>query len=71
MVFQSSFPVVFGILFTPWDLRGPTMVSAVLALLSALLLLAWVKIWKSLNLYVLMVGGLLYAAFLVYLFRGR
>jgi cation:H+ antiporter len=32
MVFQSCFPVAFGILFTHWDLRGITMVSAVCAL---------------------------------------
>jgi len=67
MVFQSSFPVVFGILFTEWDLRGPTIVSAVLALASSVLLLVWVKIRKSLNPFILMVGGLLYAVFIGYL----
>ena len=68
MVFQSSFPVVFGMLFTEWDLRGIPMVSALIALASSLLVLAWVKTRKSLNPYILMTGGILYAAFLLYLF---
>jgi len=54
MVFQSSFPVVFGILFTEWDLRGIPMVSALIALASSLFVLAWVKIKRSLNPYILM-----------------
>ncbi|MBA4387691.1 MAG: hypothetical protein C0404_06900 [Verrucomicrobia bacterium] len=67
MVFQSSFPVVFGILFTHWDLSGPPMVSAILAFMSAFLVLMWVKAKKSLNAYVLMAGGLLYAVFIAYI----
>jgi cation:H+ antiporter len=69
MVFQSSFPVVFGVLFTHWDLLangGITMVSAVLAFFSALLVLVWVLVRKNLNPYVLMFGGLVYAAFVIY-----
>lgn len=69
MVFQSSFPVVFGILFTHWDLRGPPMVSAILAFVSAFLVLMWVKAKKSLNPYVLLTGGLLYGVFIVYICR--
>ncbi len=70
MVFQSSCPVVFGVLFTHWDLRGPPMVSAALAFVSAVLLLAWVRWRKTLNPFVLMVGGLLYLLFLFYLKFG-
>lgn len=68
MVFQSCFPVVFGILFTPWDLRGITMVSAIIALCSAVMILAWVKIRKSLNPFILLFGGVLYAVFIFYVF---
>jgi cation:H+ antiporter len=67
MVFQSSFPVAFGIVFTDWDLRGAPMVSAILAFASASLVLLWVKMKNSLNPYVLMTGGLLYAVFIVYI----
>ena len=66
MVFQSSFPVVFGLLFTPWNLRGAPLVSALLALFGAGLVLAWIRIKQSLNPYVLLVGGPLYAVFVVY-----
>lgn len=68
MVFQSSFPVVFGILFTPWHLAGITMLSAVLALISAVINLLWVKISKTVNPFVLMLGGVLYAIFIINVF---
>jgi len=60
MVFQSCFPVVFGILFTSWDLRGVTMVSAVLALGSTLTILLWIQVKKTLNPFVLLSGGVFY-----------
>jgi cation:H+ antiporter len=68
MVFQSCFPVVFGIIFTPWNLAGTTMFSAILAFASSLLVLCWVTVFKRLNPFVLLVGGLLYAAFMIRLF---
>lgn len=68
MVFQSCFPVVFGILFTPWNLTGTTMLSAGLAFCSSLLVLAWITIFKKINPFTLLVGGLLYVSFLVYVF---
>ena len=69
MVFQSCFPVVIGILFTPWDLRGITMISAIIAIASAVINLAWIKIKKSVNPFFLLFGGVLYAGYLVYIFR--
>jgi len=68
MVFQSSFPVVFGILFTPWALQGATMASALLALSAALLNLLWVTVKKEVNPYVLTSSGVFYLIFIVYLF---
>ncbi len=67
MVFQSSFPVAFGVAFTPWNLGGVTMVSAIIALTMAVFLLCWTKVRKSLNPFVLMVGVLAYAAFCAYI----
>ena len=67
MVFQSSFPVVFGLLFTPWDLRGAPMISAAMALAGAGLVLAWIRLKRTLNPYVLLIGGPLYAVFVVYI----
>ncbi|HNY65544.1 MAG TPA: sodium:calcium antiporter [Deltaproteobacteria bacterium] len=65
MVFQSCFPVVFGILFTPWNLAGTTMLSAMLAFGASLLVLLWITVFKRLNPYVLLVGGLFYASFIM------
>ena len=72
MVFQCSFPVAFGLVGTPWDLmenHGVTMVSAVLALGSALIVFLWVRLRQSLHPAVLMAGGLLYVFFIVYVLR--
>jgi cation:H+ antiporter len=70
MVFQSCFPVVFGMLFTNWDLRGVTMVSAALAFVSALTVMLWVRLKKSLNPFILLGGGVFYAALFVYMTYG-
>ena len=67
MVFQSSFPIVFGLLFTPWDLRGAPLVSAAMALAGAGLVLAWIRFKRTLNPYILLLGGPLYAVFVVYI----
>ncbi|MBN7771871.1 sodium:calcium antiporter [Clostridium aminobutyricum] len=68
MVFQSCFPVVFGILCTPWNLTGITLISAILALTSAIITLGWIKLTKNLNPYILMFGGVLYGVFLINVF---
>jgi cation:H+ antiporter len=68
MVFQSCFPVVFGMIFTPWNLQGMTVVSAVLALSSAFLNLLWLKLFKTMNPFMLMIGGALYLVFIGALF---
>jgi cation:H+ antiporter len=71
MVFQSCFPIVFGMLFTEWNLRGATLVSAGCALLSALIVFAWIKIKKSLNPYVLCLGGVFYSVLILYIVLGK
>ena len=68
MVFQSCFPVVFGMIFTPWNLQGMTVVSAVLALSSAFLNLLWLKLFKTMNPFMLMISGALYLVFIGALF---
>jgi len=68
MVFQSCFPVTFGMIFTEWDLRGPTMVSAACALGMALITLVWVRVTKTLSPFLLLFGGVLYAVFLLSVF---
>jgi cation:H+ antiporter len=71
MVFQSSFPVAVGILFTEWRIAGATLVSAVIALISALVVLAWVKVRGSLSPWLLAMGVVYYAIFLAYVLVFR
>ena len=69
MVFQSCFPVVIGMLLTDWNLTGITLVSAIIAILAALINLTWIKIRGSVNPFMLLFSGLLYAALMVYIFK--
>jgi cation:H+ antiporter len=68
MVFQSCFPVVFGMICTPWHLEGMTLVSAGLALVSAFLILLWIKLFKKIAPVMLLTGGIMYAVFICALF---
>jgi cation:H+ antiporter len=68
MVFQSCFPVAFGMVFTEWDLRGLTMISAVCALSMALITLVWVRAKKGMHPFLLLVGGVFYSVFLLNVF---
>ena len=67
MVFQSSFPVAIGVAFTKWDLRGPMMVAAVIALASSLMCYLTLKVKKKITPRVLIACGGLYALFIIYL----
>lgn len=68
MVFQSTFPVCVGLLFTDWHLSGMSLFSAILALVSAGLVLGNLLISKRLSPLTLLLGGglyLVYAAALI------
>lgn len=68
MVFQSTFPVCVGLLFTDWQLSGMSLFSAIIALVSAGLLLGNIVISKRLSPLILLLGGglyLVYAAALI------
>ncbi|HMK61075.1 MAG TPA: sodium:calcium antiporter [Dissulfurispiraceae bacterium] len=60
MVFQSAFPVSLGLLFTEWTISGLALLSAALALVSSLLLLADILFRKRLSPFTVMTGGILY-----------
>jgi cation:H+ antiporter len=65
MVFQSTVPVTFGVLFTSWELGPLNLFSAALALLSGGLIYAVLRRDAALHSWHLMVGGVFYLAFLV------
>ncbi len=65
MVFQSTVPVIFGVLFTSWQLGPLNLFSAALALVSGGLIYAVLRRDAALHSWHLMVGGVFYLAFLV------
>lgn len=67
MVFQSCIPVSIGILATDWNLDIVTLISALLALSSALVTYVWIKTKKSLSPVPLLSGGLFYVVFISFL----
>lgn len=68
MVFQSTFPVSVGLLFTEWKVTGMALFSAVIALVSAGIVLGQIILRKRLTPGTLLLSGglyILYAAVLI------
>ena len=65
MVFQSTFPVSVGLLFTEWKLTGMALFSAVIALASALIVLVDLTFRKRLSPVTMLFGGALYLIYAV------
>ena len=65
MVFQSSVPVAVGLVFTSWRLDFLSILSAVLALLGGAYLYLLLMRQKQMEGEHLLVGGALYAVFVV------
>lgn len=68
MVFQSTFPVSIGLMFTDWKLTYLALLSAILAILSSILVLANIFFRKRVTPLTILVSGglyLIYAAVLV------
>lgn len=70
MVFQGSFPVAFGMAFTPWHISESTLISALLAILSSLYIYIMLKKNGGLHFKDLLVGGAAYAGFIGYVFSA-
>lgn len=60
MVFQSTFPVSVGLLFTEWHITGTALLSAILSLLSAIILLSELLLHKRISPVTLLLGGFFY-----------
>jgi len=65
MMFQSTIPVAFGVLFTPWNLQPLDLFAVVLALASGGLIYLTIRRSGTLRAGGLMLGGLFYATFVV------
>jgi cation:H+ antiporter len=66
MVFQSSFPVTIGLLFTPWDLAHEALVAASVALVAGSVLYATLRFRGRLSAPLLLVQGVFYVGYVAY-----
>jgi cation:H+ antiporter len=66
LVFQSCFPVAFGVAFTDWELNNIVLTSGITAIVVASFLLVLVKMGR-LKFYHLMLGGIAYAGTVTYI----
>lgn len=71
MVFQSTFPVSAGLLFTKWEITGMALLSAAFAIISALTLLCVILLRKRVSPVAMFFSGCLYLVYaLVLIVRG-
>ena len=70
MVFQATFPVSVGLLFTEWNITGMALFSALIAIASSLTVIGVIIIKKRVSPVVMLFGGVLYLLYaLVLVFR--
>jgi cation:H+ antiporter len=70
MVFQSTFPVSIGLLFTDWNISGFALFSAILALISAAVAIAEIHLRNKLSPVTVLLGGLFYIIYAVAIIAG-
>lgn len=64
MVFQSTFPVSIGLLFTNWEIKGLALVSALIALSLGIFYLLFLKTFKKIPPYLLIISGICYLIYI-------
>jgi cation:H+ antiporter len=65
MVFQSSIVVFVGVIGTNWILDARAIASVVVTLLSAFVIMGYMKVFKKLNAYVLLSGLFFYVFYIL------
>jgi cation:H+ antiporter len=68
MVFQSTFPVSIGLVFTSWQLTGDALAAGLLALVSGAVFYVTLRVRHTLTWWSLGGAGSVYVAYLVYVF---
>jgi cation:H+ antiporter len=71
MVFQSTLPVSFGMVFTEWRMTAeyiPAFAQALMAIIAALLLFASIIYWKRLTARALILSGTWYLVWAILVF---
>jgi cation:H+ antiporter len=67
MVFQSTFPVTIGLVFTPWRLSQAGLVSGLIAIAAALITYSSLRLRGHLDARLMLCQALLYGGYVVYL----
>ncbi len=65
MVFQSTFPVSVGLLFTEWKIEGLALLSALIALSLGLFYLFFLILFKKIPPWLLFLSGITYLAYIL------
>lgn len=65
MVFQSTFPVSIGIVFTDWELAPINIASMLFAIIAIFLIYAELRVFKGLSYKSLIVSGLFYLLYIM------
>jgi len=65
MVFQSTFPVSVGLLFTAWKIEGLALLSALIALSLGFIYLLLIKFRKKLNPALFLLSGICYIIYVI------
>lgn len=68
MVFQGTIPVSIGLLFTPWDLNHYSLLSAGMAITTAIIYLSILLSGRSWRPWQIVCGAIFYIAFCLYVF---
>lgn len=71
MVFQSTFPVSLGLIFTNWEISGLALTSAVMAILSSVFVLANICLMKRLSPLTALTGVVFYLIYGVMVIMGH
>jgi cation:H+ antiporter len=66
MVFQSSVVVFVGVMGTKWILSGQALLSAAITLVSSLLVIGYMKVFKRLDAFVLIAGLFFYILYIIF-----
>ncbi len=69
MVFQSTFPVSVGIIFTDWNITGYALLSACLAILAGLIILGEIHFRKRISPLTLILSGSFYLVYAILIIK--
>lgn len=65
MVFQTTFPVSIGLVFTPWEIRGLALLAATITIFLNLFYLWFLKTYNKISPYILFISGFSYIIYVI------